>query len=108
MHGSPREEKIKQILYVVWRLVGRGTLGIRLKGGGVREYRNWGVFGRQCGNLVQLKLPGIYDSDLSKKKKKQTEQKIDPIFFLVFLHTVEKKLFKNLMFSCLIIFILTY
>lgn len=26
------------------------------------------------------------------RKKKQTEQKIDPIFFLVFLHTVEKEL----------------
>lgn len=37
VHGSPREEKIKQILYVVWGLVGRGTIGIRLEGGGGRE-----------------------------------------------------------------------
>lgn len=108
VHGSPREEKIKQILYVVWRLVERGTLGIRLKGGGGREYRNWGVFGRQCGNLVQLKLPGIYDCDLSKKKTNITKNRS---YFLPSISPYCREgtyCFKKLMFSCLIIFILTY
>jgi hypothetical protein len=69
IHRCPGEEKIEQIVWAVCGWVGVGAGGIRemewRKSVGTDSW-NWGSFGGVCENLVQLKLPGIYEGDLVK------------------------------------------
>lgn len=66
MHGSPWEGVIEQILQVDWSLWGQkqeqAGCGERCEERG-RDRWYWGAFGGWCGNLVQWKLPRIYEVD---------------------------------------------